>query len=259
MMAADFFVMSVAVSDIFQAALPGQFVMVRVKGREFPFLPRPFSIYSMSRDADATIIKILYQVVGKGTKVFSRLGSGDELTILGPLGKEFNVRHERRTITLIAGGIGIAPLHFLAEYYNNGDFHGEKKPRIVCFMGARTDGYLIGRDQMGRLCDTLLVSTDDGSEGYCGTVTNCFEDQIESMNMKDSVLYCCGPYPMMENLAGKLKKYPIPCQVSMEARMACGIGACLGCSIKMKTNNGTVRYRRVCKDGPVFDITSIDW
>ncbi len=255
----DIFVMSVAVPDVFQAAVPGQFVMVRVKGREFPFLPRPFSLYSVAREGDTTTIEILYQVVGKGTKLLSHLGRGDELTIMGPLGTGFDIRHDRRTIALIAGGIGIAPLHFLAEYYKNRNSHREKKPHVICFMGARTAECLIGRERLDSLCDTLLVSTDDGSEGYCGTAIDCFEHHIRSVNMEDSMLYCCGPYRMMKSVARKIREYPITCQVSMEARMACGIGACLGCSVKMKSDDGAIRYRRVCKDGPVFDVTMIDW
>ncbi len=254
----DFFVMSVAVPDAFQAAQPGQFVMVRVKGREFPFLSRPFSIYSISRQGKTATIEILYQVVGKGTDLLSRLKRGDELTVLGPLGKGFDIRHDRRTIVLIGGGVGIAPLHFLAEYYKDND-HFPESPHIICFMGSRTADYLIERERLDNVCDTLLMSTDDGSEGYCGTAPDCFEHYIGSVNMEDSILYCCGPYLMMKSVAGQISKYAIPCQVSLEARMACGIGACLGCSVKMKTDDGTVRYRRVCKDGPVFDITTIDW
>ena len=257
--AEDFFVMSVAVSDAFQAAMPGQFVMVRIKGRDFPFLPRPFSIFSVAHEGGTTIIEILYQVVGKGTKLLSRLGRGDELTILGPLGKGFDIRQDRHTIVLIAGGVGIAPLYFLAEYCKGSDDVPEKQTRIICFMGARTADYLIGRERLDKICDTLLVSTDDGSEGYCGTVTDCFENHIGSVNVEDSTLYCCGPYLMMQSVARKVRKYSMPCQVSMEARMACGIGACLGCSVKMKTDDETVRYLRVCKDGPVFDVAMIDW
>jgi dihydroorotate dehydrogenase electron transfer subunit len=255
----DVFLMIVTMPHGFEWAMPGQFVMVRVRGREFPFLPRPFSIHSLSREGEAATMEILYQVVGDGTRLLSSLGSGDELTILGPLGKGFDTRYDRRTVVLIAGGIGIAPLHFLAEYYNKRNVHGEEKPRLVCFMGARTADGLIGRERMEQLCDAVMVSTDDGSEGYCGTVTHCFGDNSETMDTSDLILYCCGPYGMMKRVALMAGDYSVPCQVSMEARMACGIGACLGCSVKMKSDDRPVRYGRVCKDGPVFDSKMIDW
>lgn len=256
----DVYVMTVTAPHCFASAVPGQFIMVRIKGREFPFLPRPFSIHSLAREGESTTMEILYQVVGDGTRLISSLGNGDSLTILGPLGKGFDIRHDRRTVVLIAGGVGIAPLYFLAEHYKERHGGGDEYRRIICFLGARTADSIVGRERMERFCDAVIVSTDDGSKGYCGTVTNCLGDNSEVLAASDDVmLYCCGPDGMMKQVASMAGDRSIPCQVSMEARMACGIGACLGCSVKMKGDGRDVLYGRVCKDGPVFDAGMIEW
>lgn len=257
--AKDHFVMSVTVPDSFQMALPGQFVMIGVRGREFPFLLRPFSIYSISSRSDTTVMEILYQVVGKGTVILSGLKSNDEVHILGPLGGGFDIRSNLNKIVLIAGGIGIAPLLFLAEYYGRQTSEPGDGPEIICYVGAQTSESLIDRGRLEGVCSQLRTSTDDGSDGFHGTVTDLFKEDVPRYGDGRSMVYCCGPYNMMKKVATIVRSYSIPCQVSVEERMACGIGACLGCTIPTKTQGEQPRYMRACKEGPVFDSDLIIW
>lgn len=256
----DHFLMSLKVPDYFQAAVPGQFVMMRVKGREDPLLPRPFSINFLYSYNTETIMGILYKVIGKGTTIFSRLKQDDELYVMGPLGNGFDIPSDRKKVTLIAGGIGIAPLSFLAEYLKKqaGAFVPGIE-EIVCFLGASTSKLLLDRKRLEDTCSKLMISTDDGSDGYHGTVTELFLNHIDSFTDNDSIIFCCGPDPMMTEVAEIVKKYSIPCQVSMEERMACGVGACLGCAVRIKSHGNHPHYMTVCKDGPVFDVNDIVW
>jgi len=233
--------------------------MIRVKGREFPFLARPFSIYSIYSLQKMITIEILYQVVGKGTVILSRLGKDDELNILGPLGRGFDIVPDRKKIALVAGGIGVAPLSFLAEYLGRQAAGFQEDRETVCYMGAQTSEMLVDRRKLEDVCSRVMISTDDGSDGYHGPVTDLFKEDIRSYKHDDLMVYSCGPYPMVKRMAEILKEYSIPCQVSMEERMACGVGACLGCAVRTGTQKEHPLYVRVCKDGPVFDIDTIIW
>ena len=242
------FLMVLKASASFRESLPGQFVMVRMKNCDHPFLSRPFSIYSVYSHGRDTFVEILYKIVGKGTEVFSRLREGNVLNILGPLGKGFDVPSECNKIVLIAGGVGIAPLSFLAERYK--DTNGAE---IICYMGAGSLEALVGLDRIEGICSVVKVSTDDGSRGHPGPVTELFGRDMELHADNNSRIYSCGPNPMLRSLHELLKDRPVACQVSLEERMACGIGACLGCVVKTKSGS----LVRVCKEGPVFDINSV--
>jgi dihydroorotate dehydrogenase electron transfer subunit len=253
------FLMSLKVSDHFSSAeapfrgvTPGQFVMLRVKGREFPFLGRPMSIYRLYPSANDLTVELLYRVVGKGTFVISQLKPDEDIDILGPLGRGFDIFPHCKRVVLVAGGIGIAPLSFLGHYYGTDTIN--KTPQIICYLGAQKEGLLVGLNRIGEICSDIKISTDDGSRGYHGLVTELFEQDISLYNSSDSVIYSCGPFPMIKRLAEILRERPFPCQVSVEERMACGVGACLGCAISVKSG-----YRKVCSDGPVFDIDEFIW
>ncbi len=251
----DHFLMSLKVSSTeppFKEASPGQFVMLRVKGRKFPFLGRPFSIYSIYQDDGGFTVEFLYRVVGKGTHVISRLKPDEEMYVLGPLGRGFDIFPDRSCVILVAGGIGIAPISFLGGHYRR--CAADKPLKTICYAGAQSANLLIGLDKMEEICSDVKISTDDGSRGYHGLVTDLFKDDLNSYSYSDSIIYACGPPAMLKGLADILKDQSIPCQVSVEERMACGVGACLGCAISIKSE-----YKRVCKDGPVFDIREIDW
>ncbi|WP_313232761.1 dihydroorotate dehydrogenase electron transfer subunit [Tissierella praeacuta] len=204
--------------------LPGQFYMIRGWNGLDPFLPRPISI----ADLDNGKIKFLYEVRGRGTHIISRLKKGDRLSVLGPLGNGFNLEVQGK-IALLSGGIGIAPMLYLAK-----NLSGE----VTIYSGFRNDAYFL--DQIKPYVKNIFIATEDGSNGHKGFVTELFDPS------KYDLVLTCGPTPMMEVVI-KMCEGQVPVYVSMESRMACGIGACLGCTIE------TIRgMERVCKEGPVF-------
>ena len=252
-----YLLMSVRLPRTFDAPLPGQFVMIHLRDRKDILLGRPFSIYGIQYHKSRVILEILYRVVGEGTYSLSLLKRGTEVEILGPLGRPFDVKRQIKNIVLVAGGLGIAPIRFLLEYLKKGI--SEFQPRIRFYMGAKTAGDLVELDRLEHLCEDINVCTDDCSMGYHGVVTEPLEKDLKSFPLADTMIYACGPAAMIRRLAGLLEDHPVPCQVSMEERMACGLGACLGCAIAVRGQNGERQYKRVCKDGPVFDIRDILW
>jgi dihydroorotate dehydrogenase electron transfer subunit len=250
------FLMALAVSRVFGQARPGQFVMLRPAGRGFPFLGRPLGIYSLAEHADGARIEVLYRAAGKGTKVISALCEGDRIEILGPLGNRFEHRPGTRAAILLAGGIGIAPLVFLAEKLSLAPT--PERPKLILYVGARDSTGLLGIDHMKSFGVDVRVSTDDGSAGYRGAVTDLFLQDRASFDAASTEIFVCGPNPMLKRMSEIIADHPFPCQVLMEERMACGMGACLGCTIEVRASSG-VEYRQVCADGPVFELSSIVW
>lgn len=203
---------------------PGQFYMIRGWNGLDPLLARPLSIANL----DEGYLTFIYEVRGRGTLIMSTLKNGDILSILGPLGNGFELI-ENKKIALVAGGIGIAPMLYLSKCLN-------AKPDL--FAGFRKDIYLL--DEFLPHTENIYVATEEGSFGYKGYIIDIFEPQNYDL------VISCGPTPMLKVLVNKCKGI-IPVHVSMESRMACGVGACLGCTIE------TIRgMERVCKDGPVF-------
>jgi dihydroorotate dehydrogenase electron transfer subunit len=254
--AREHYLMKLAVSRAFRDARPGQFVMLRPAGRGFPFLGRPLGIYSLAENGSGARIEILYRAAGRGTKVISTLCEGDRIEILGPLGNRFALEPGMRTAVLVAGGIGIAPLVFLAEQLS------VKAPskglKTILYIGARNSASLLAIDRMKTFGAEVRVSTDDGSAGYRGPVTDLFREDLSSFDASKTEVFVCGPNPMLKRVSEIIADHPVTCQVLMEERMACGMGACLGCTIEVRTPAG-VEYRQVCTDGPVFDLRSIVW
>lgn len=258
------FLMSLRAPACFPMPVPGQFVMIRVENGHDPLLRRPLSIYAFDRGKDYTVVETMYQIVGKGTKQLSRLLPDSKVSVMGPLGRGFAIVPDRKNVVIIAGGIGIAPLCFLAGHYMSlirPDETAEMamSPRIICYIGAKTADSLSGLEKLEGRCQEIKISTDDGSRGYHGTVVGLFRKDLASYDPDDAGIYACGPAPMLEQLAGMLAGKGITCQVSMEERMACGLGACLGCAVSLRGGNGKIIYKRVCKDGPVFNIQDVVW
>ena len=251
------FSMSVKLSVSFATPLPGQFVMVRIKDRIEPLLGRPFSVYAFDREETTPVIELLYRIAGKGTLALSRLKPGEHLDVLGPLGHGFDIFPEMKKVVLLAGGIGIVPLSFVASHYRN--LLLSDRLKIVSYLGAKSAGHIVGMDRLQEVCTEVKISTDDGSRGYHGFVTESLAGDMESYLRGDSIIYACGPSAMMKRLAELLKDQTIPCQVSLEERMACGIGACLGCAIHVKAAGDKTRYGCACQEGPVFNIRDIVW
>lgn len=253
--ARDHFLLSLGLPDAFAAPQPGQFVMIRDPGREEPLLPRPLSVYGFRREAGRAVLELLYRVAGRGTALFSRMKPGALLNVLGPLGHGFSLQPGLRKAILLAGGVGVAPLAFLlhAGLLRAGSL---PKTAIIACVGARTAELLTGIDRLEGFCE-LHVATDDGSAGHHGFVTDLVRSELGSCKAEETTIYACGPAPMIRSLGSVLENAAVRCEVSLEERMACGIGACLGCAVAIRENDGRTAYRRVCHDGPVFDIRAI--
>lgn len=255
-LASQHFLMHVKLPPSWATPKPGQFVMVRARDRRDLLLRRPLGIYAFDRNETDLIIELLYRIAGKGTFALSRQRPGEHLEILGPLGHGFDIFPEMKKIVLLAGGIGVVPLTFLASHYRKlptGDYL-----EMIGYIGAKSAGHLVGVDRLTEVCTEVKISTDDGSRGYHGFVTELLVGDMESFIDGDSIIYACGPSAMMKRLAEVLKGKPIPCQISVEERMACGVGACLGCVVPVAKGDKP-QYKRVCQDGPIFDIHDIIW
>lgn len=228
-------------------AKPGQFLNIKLSDGLRPFLRRPFSIHNIS----GSKLEILYEVLGEGTKILSGKKKGEYLDIIGPLGTGFDYkigqREEGREI-MVAGGIGVAPLYFLAKEIKS-------KNKIV-LIGARTKDQVLCEKEFKALDCDIKIATDDGATGFKGRVTGLLKEILrhKSSAISQSRIYACGPRPMLKAVADIAQENNILAQVSMEEHMSCGIGACLGCVVKTKKG-----LERVCKEGPVFNTEDLVW
>ncbi|MDR0378972.1 MAG: dihydroorotate dehydrogenase electron transfer subunit [Candidatus Accumulibacter sp.] len=233
------------------AARPGQFVMVRVGAGFDPLLRRPLAVF----DVGAAEFEMLYKVIGKGTARLATLREGDDLDILGPLGKgvfHFD-RDDGTEKLLVGGGIGLAPLHLLARALEGG------RSPVRLFAGGRARGDLLCLDRFESLGVDCHCATEDGSFGTHGRVTEVLDRHLAAMEGR-AALYACGPDGLLRALAGIAAARALPCQVSLEGRMACGVGACLGCVTAGRAHSvQTPDYRCLCTDGPVFESGELKW
>jgi dihydroorotate dehydrogenase electron transfer subunit len=226
---------------------PGQFVMIQIPGLTGALLRRPFSIHrTFGDDVNTRHIEVLYRVVGKGTDRLSYIKEGEVLSILGPLGKGFSLGGPG-SAHVIAGGIGLAPLHFLISQMMASGFDREK---ITLFFGVRSRPDTVLVEDLKTVLPDIRMATEDGTVGQKGLVTDLVEMAIRES--PPDMIFACGPMAMLKKIGELALKYGIPCQVSLEALMACGLGACLGCA--MKNSLFENQYVHVCKDGPVFDL-----
>jgi dihydroorotate dehydrogenase electron transfer subunit len=244
--------------------VPGQFYMLQVGDTYDPLLKRPFSIF---RHEDNSL-SFLYRIRGKGTRSLSHLKSGDIINVIGPLGNSYPEPHG--DFIALAGGIGIASLlHLLTRFKN----------RAYLFYGARNKEELVMTDEAKILAKEVFIATDDGSEGQKGLVTDLLKNFFDASRITHhaSRIYACGPSPMLRELSKVVAENPssllplnkgrmggVKCYVSLEEHMACGVGACLGCVVKVRSQKSVASsqkwiYKRVCKEGPVFDIKDIVW
>ena len=246
--ASNTFFMGLRSSEIAAEARPGQFVMLKVGRGMDPLLRRPFSICGIREE---NLILILYRIVGQGTRIMCNARVGESLSVLGPLGNGFEMPHKGDMPILVAGGMGIAPLIFLASIMEPGSFS--------FFAGFGSAKEVVATDEVGSSEVDLSISTDDGSAGHRGLVTELLENRLTGFDGKTNpVLFACGPLPMLKEVAAISFDKDIPCQVSLEASMACGLGACQGCAIR-RSSEQAIAYYNVCQDGPVFDVNVLDW
>lgn len=238
---------------IARAAKPGQFVQIKCSDSLEPFLRRPFSIHRLKvLGSRLKGIEILYEIVGKGTKILSRKKENEFVDVLGPLGQGFVLPRalnlEHRAI-IIAGGIGAAPLVYLAEEL------AKKKIKTVVLMGAKTKELILCEKDFKKITPEVYVSTDDGTYGSKGFVSKLFHNILKTTESRfETIVYVCGPHGMLRCIADICLERNFECQVSLEEKMACGIGACLGCVVKTGSGN-----KLACKDGPVFNASDITW
>ena len=227
-----------------EAPLPGQFLTIRVQDSAIPLLRRPFALSAFNGKSAS----IIYQIRGKGTKILSDLTEGSSLDVLGPLGNRFPLPGEEETPILIAGGIGLGPILYLAKELDRAG----QSPLLV--FGCRNSTLIpkLPSLQNGR----IQFCTDDGSEGYHGTSVG-YMRTLNKDNLVNPRLYACGPHPMLKACHDLALSMDIPCDVSMEEMMACGVGACMGCAAEL--DDPVLKYARVCKDGPVFQSRDIKW
>lgn len=217
---------------------PGQFAQVAVFGKT---LRRPISVC----DVDNDVIRLVFEVRGEGTKILSDTKTGEKINIIAPLGNGFEINPQKKTV-FVGGGIGVPPLLYSAKQC------GKNASVIIGFRNK--DAVILADDFRKTGCEPV-ITTDDGSFGINGFVT-----QPLSQMIKDVDLICaCGPTPMLKNIAKIAKENNVECQVSLEQRMACGVGACLGCAVAIKRSDGSEEYKHVCKDGPVFNAEEVVW
>lgn len=233
-------------------AKPGQFVMVQVSHLpQGPLLRRPMSVHSVKKGK----VEILYEVLGEGTQALSRKKSGGYLDVIGPLGNGFEISSCGKNAALVAGGMGVAPLLFLAE--------SMRKRKKTVLIGAKNKNGVLCEKEFKELGCEVKIATEDGSRGFQGLVTGLLERTAASAASGITSIYACGPAPMLQGVSSRASQYGISAWGSFEAHMACGIGACMGCVIKLqngkcKAQNEFV-YKRVCKDGPVFALNQVIW
>lgn len=232
--------------EIAMPAVPGQFVSLYCQDGD-KLLPRPISLCEIDREQGR--LRLVYRVVGAGTEEFSRMAPGEEIRILGPLGNGFpvgnNAKEKNKKVVLIGGGIGIPPLLQLSK-----ELCGE----VTAVLGYRdSDTFLL--EEFQKEADHVVTATEDGSLGTKGNVI----DAIRTEGVQGDIVYSCGPLPMLRGVKEWGLQTGIPVWISMEERMACGIGACLGCVCQSTDvdSHSMVKNKRICKDGPVFLSTEV--
>lgn len=236
--------MTLEVGDMIRASFraPGQFVHIRCG--EGLLLRRPISVCSCMEDEPDDLLSIVFEVRGEGTRWLAGRELGDSLDVLGLAGNGFDLKPEGRYL-LVGGGIGIPPMLGCAQYTGG---------RATAILGGRSRDKIILEDFFREDCAKVLCATDDGSLGHHGFVDALVRRELSEDRGYDGVL-ACGPKPMLRNVAKVAEEFGIPCQVSMEERMGCGVGACLVCACDMADGS----RKHICKDGPVFDSREVDW
>lgn len=273
--APGYYRLTMAAPEVAEAAGPGQFLHVRCGNTLDPLLRRPISINAVDREKGE--VTLLYRVAGRGTALLAEKKKGDTVSLLGPLGRGFSMPGSRERVSVVAGGLGIAPLYFLLQEL------GRLDHCAAVFLGAATRKQLFLIKEIKELGHKIVLATDDGSVGFPGTVTGLFELCIQDPSGGDvpvncggdaalalekfkmdclfltSRVYGCGPRGMLKRLCEIIKLRGIPGEVSLEERMGCGVGACLSCACKTRSGRDGAVYRRACVDGPVFSAREVAW
>ncbi|NLW32826.1 MAG: dihydroorotate dehydrogenase electron transfer subunit [Fibrobacter sp.] len=224
--------------------LPGQFVTIRAEPNTSPLLRRPFALSGFYESKKRC--SIIYQKRGPVTTLLAGKSPDEQIDIIGPLGNPFPIPGKKNKAILIAGGTGIGPVVFLCSRLKNLNLE------YISIFGAKTKSSIPDNQFIKQ---NFVICTDDGSAGYKGTTTDYLKS-ISNLMTSDTILFACGPQPMLKSCNDFACSHKLPCYVSVEQIMACGVGACMGCAIKITKEPG---FARACKEGPVFKSTEIDW
>jgi dihydroorotate dehydrogenase electron transfer subunit len=248
------------------AIRPGQFLMLRIPGKTDPLLGRAFALYdTVMENGQPVAVDIVYLVVGKMTRLMAGLTAGDEVKIWGPLGNGFPDYTGVEQLIMVAGGIGQTPFLALARRALGQQGYGGEPPRrevgrVSFYYGARSQTYFAGLDDFTSSGCAIQLATDDGSRGFHGFVTQALDADYSALSTQYSALRLagCGPEPMLRALADLARRRKVPCDLSLETPMACGVGICFSCVTKVAFPAGW-DYRRVCVEGPVFAAERLVW
>jgi dihydroorotate dehydrogenase electron transfer subunit len=245
--------------------IPGQFLMLRLAGMSDPLLGRPLALYDVVRDASGVpwAIDVVYLVLGRMTTRLAEFCAGSELDIWGPLGNGFPAITTNQLI-MVAGGIGQTPFLAVGQEYSGRRAYGTARAtaaakRITLCYGVRSADYLAGVDDFRAAGIDVRLSSDDGSVGRRGFVTEVLREVLDQTSADERLVMCCGPEPMMHAVAKICRERKTQCLVSLETPMACGIGICFSCVTKVRQPDGGWDYKRTCVEGPIFDAQKIEW
>lgn len=245
----DIYHFKVKAEEIVKEAKPGNFIEIRVTQNTEPFLRRPISIYNL--DKENGILEFIFQVKGKGTTILAQKQEGELIDIIGPLGFGTFKLGEYKNIAIIGGGIGIFPLYELAKQAQNSG------RTVNTYLGFRNKECVVLEEEFQKMSDTLTITTDDGTYKEKGFAIEFLKQDIEKQ--KIDCIYACGPLPMLKAVQQLAKEKEIECQISLEEKMACGLGVCLGCAVKTaKSPKDAPEYYHVCKGGPVFNSRDVE-
>ncbi len=252
--------------EIARRIVPGQFLMIRLAGRDDPLLGRPIALYDTVHDVAGVpcAIDIVYLVLGKMTHRLVHYSAGDELEVWGPLGNGFPPLATDHLI-MVAGGIGQTPFYALGQEYFGRRQYGDpprrvpRAKRVTLCYGVRTADLLAGVSDFGAAGIDVQLSSDDGTVGHHGLATDLLGRVLDQTRGADRLVVCCGPEPMMEAAADLCRLNETRCLVSLETPMACGIGICFSCVTKVRQHAGGWDWKRTCVEGPVFDAAQIVW
>lgn len=265
-MARDTYRVRIAAPELARQIVPGQFLMLRLAGWDDPLLGRAFALYDTIDGADGapTYVDIAYLVLGKMTKRLAEFRAGDQLSVWGPLGNGFEATTAKHLI-MVAGGIGQTPFLAVGKQRLGLRRYGQTPPlvgippKVTLCYGVRTANLLAGVDDFRAAGIEVRLSSDDGSIGHHGYVTELLEKTLAGETPANCHVLCCGPEPMMERVAHICTAQQVRCDVSLETPMACGIGICFSCVAKVRQERDGWDYRRTCVEGPVFDAATIEW
>ncbi|MCC7032487.1 MAG: dihydroorotate dehydrogenase electron transfer subunit [Acidobacteria bacterium] len=251
----DYNVLTLSAAEIGTRTRAGQFVMVRPTGMTETLLRRPFSVFEIVRDARGApiAITILNKRAGRTTNRLYEAEPGDRIACLGPLGRPFTAVSAPSEAWMVAGGVGLAPFATLAEAL------AAAGTPTTLFYGARSGQELFHLDFFDRLGVTLVLATEDGSRGERGRVTQPLDRALASRAPGSTMIYACGPEPMLAAVAEVAGRHQQPCEVSVERTMGCGMGGCYSCVIRVRHGAEAARFVRSCISGPVFDGAEIVW